>query len=56
MNDAFANLKTTALMTACFHGHAEIVEILLRNAADVQAVDLQGSTALGYAFGGRLTG
>ena len=26
VDDTFANLKTTALMTSCFHGHSEIVK------------------------------
>jgi len=52
VNDTFAALKTTALMTSSFHGHAEIVRLLLKKGADVRIVDLQGSTALGYAFGG----
>lgn len=40
-------------MTSCYHGHVEIVRMLLQRGADVQAEDLQKSTALGYAFGGR---
>lgn len=52
INDTFASLKTTALMTSAFHGHFKVVETLLRHGANVEAIDLQGSTALGYAFGG----
>lgn len=53
VNDTFASLKTTALMTSSFHGHSEIVRALLKKGANVRAIDLQGSTALGYAFGGK---
>ena len=53
MSDTFAELQTTALMTSSFHGHTEIVRLLLRRGADVKAVDIQSSTALGYAFGGK---
>ena len=54
VNYRFASLNTSALMTTAFHGHVDILEILLSAGADVKAVDLQQSTALGYAFGGRL--
>lgn len=52
MNDTFGSLNTTVLMVASFHGHSKIVEHLLEEGADVNLVDSQGSTALGYAFGG----
>jgi len=52
VNATFANLRTTALMTSAFHGHTEIVDTLLKHGANAKAVDLQGSTALGYCFGG----
>lgn len=52
MNVPFAALNTTALMTSSYHGHTDVVRLLLENKADVHAVDLQQSTALGYAFGG----
>ena len=51
-NATFATLNTTSLMTAAFHGHTEVVKLLLDYGADVCAIDLQQSTALGYAFGG----
>ena len=53
VNLPFAALNTTALMTSAYHGHFEIVRLLLQNGAEVQAEDMQKSTALGYAFGGR---
>jgi len=52
VNATFATLETTALMTSSFHGHAQIVRMLLDHGASAKAVDTQGSTALGYAFGG----
>lgn len=52
VNAPFASLNTTALMTSAFHGHVEIVRLLLGRGADVHLLDLQSSTALGYAFGG----
>jgi hypothetical protein len=52
VNETFANLQTTALMTSSFHGHEKIVRMLLSRGANPRAVDMQGSTALGYAFGG----
>jgi len=52
VNSTFATLETTALMTSSFHGHAQIVRTLLDHGASAKAVDSQGSTALGYAFGG----
>jgi ankyrin repeat protein/ribosomal protein L12E/L44/L45/RPP1/RPP2 len=52
VNATFANLQTTALMTSSFHGHVDIVRALLDHGASAKAVDTQGSTALGYAFGG----
>jgi len=52
VNATFATLETTALMTSSFHGHAQIVRTLLDHGASAKAVDSQGSTALGYAFGG----
>lgn len=39
-------------MTSSFHGHSEIVRLLIKKQANVNAIDVQGSTALGYAFGG----
>lgn len=48
----FAALRTTALMTSAFHGNMEAVTTLLKNGANVRALDMQKSTALGYAFGG----
>ena len=48
----FAALQTTALMTSAFHGNIEAVTLLLTNHANVRALDMQKSTALGYAFGG----
>ena len=48
----FAALQTTALMTSAFHGNIEAVTLLLKNQANVRALDMQKSTALGYAFGG----
>ena len=53
---AFASLNTTALMTSAFHGNIEAVTLLLKNGANVRALDLQKSTALGYAFGGEKRG
>ena len=55
-NATFATLSTTALMTAAFHGHTEVVRLLLDYGAEVRMVDLQQSTALGYAFGGEELG
>jgi len=52
VNSTFATLETTALMTSSFHGHAQIVRTLLDHGASAKTVDSQGSTALGYAFGG----
>ena len=52
VNATFATLETTALMTSSFHGHSQIVRTLLDHGASAKAVDSQGSTALGYAFGG----
>jgi len=52
VNATFATLETTALMTSSFHGHSQIVRTLLDHGASAKAVDTQGSTALGYAFGG----
>ena len=52
VNATFATLETTALMTSSFHGHSEIVRTLLDHGASAKSVDTQGSTALGYAFGG----
>jgi len=52
INETFASLQTTALMTSSFHGHEKIVRLLLSRGANPRAVDQQGSTALGYAFGG----
>ena len=52
VNTPFAALNTTALMTSSYHGHVDVVRLLLENGADVQMVDLQQSTALGYSFGG----
>jgi len=52
VNATFATLETTALMTSSFHGHSQIVRMLLDHGANAKAVDTQGSTALGYAFGG----
>ena len=51
VNTTFATLNTSALMTSSYHGHIDIVRELLDRGADVKAVDLQQSTALGYAFG-----
>ena len=53
MNVPFAALNTTALMTSSYHGHTDVVKVLLEQGANVHAVDLQQSTALGYAFGGK---
>ena len=39
-------------MTSSYHGHLDVVKLLLDSGADPGAVDLQQSTALGYAFGG----
>lgn len=52
VNAPFASLQTTALMTSSFHGHVDVVRALLDHGANARAVDTQGSTALGYAFGG----
>jgi ankyrin repeat protein len=52
VNFRFSSLNTTALMTTSFHGHVDILQMLLDAGADVTALDLQKSTALGYAFGG----
>ena len=54
VNATFAALQTTALMTSSFHGNVNIVRTLLDHGANAKAVDMQGSTALGYAFGGLL--
>ena len=40
-------------MTSSFHGHVDIVHLLLERGADVRMIDTQQSTALGYAFGGK---
>ncbi|CAD5120854.1 DgyrCDS9406 [Dimorphilus gyrociliatus] len=48
----FAQLKTTALMTAAYHGYTDIVRTFLRAGSNIHAVDLQDSSALGYALGG----
>ena len=53
VNKPFATLNTTALMTSSYHGHVDVVKCLLENGADSGAIDLQQSTALGYAFGGK---
>jgi len=53
VNGRFTELRTSALMTSSYHGHAEVVRELLSRGARVQAVDKQGSTALSYAFGGQ---
>jgi ankyrin repeat protein len=55
VNDTFGSLNTTVLMSSSFHGHSKIVEYLLKKGADMNMVDSQGSTALGYAFGGMYT-
>lgn len=52
VNATFATLNTTALMTSAFHGHVDVVRLLLERGADCRMVDLQQSTALGYCFGG----
>ena len=52
INGTFGSLNTTVLMTSSFHGYSHIVHHLLVEGADVKLVDNQGSTALGYAFGG----
>ena len=54
VNATFAALNTTALMTSSFHGHVDVVRLLLQRGADVSAHDTQLSTALGYAFGGEI--
>ena len=41
-------------MTSSYHGHVDVVRVLLEKEANVHTVDLQQSTALGYAFGGKL--
>lgn len=48
----FASLKTTALMTSSFHGHPDVVRVLLAAGSDARRTDVQHSTALGYCFGG----
>jgi ankyrin repeat protein len=53
VDDTFGSLNTTALMVASFHGHSKIVQYLLEEGANVNLVDSQGSTTLGYAFGGK---
>lgn len=53
VNSTFAALNTTALMTSSFHGHVDIVRLLLERGADVRMLDTQQSTALGYSFGGK---
>ena len=53
MNKPFATLSTTALMTSSYHGNIDVVKQLLDNGADPTVIDLQQSTALGYAFGGQ---
>ena len=53
VNLPYAMLNTTPLMTAAHHGNADIVKLLLERGANVNAVDLQQSTCLGYAFGGK---
>ena len=40
---------TTALMLATIRGHADIVELLLENGADIHAENADGKTALSYA-------
>jgi len=55
VNATFANLETTSLMTSSFHGHTDVVRTLLESGANARAIDLQGSTALGYCFGGSRT-
>ena len=52
VNSTFASLNTTALMTSCYHGHVDVVKLLIKFGGNVNALDSQQSTALGYAFGG----
>jgi len=52
VNATFWTLEMTALMTSSSHGHARIVRMLLCHGASAQAVDREGSNALGYAFEG----
>lgn len=44
---------TTALMTACVRGHKNVVEILLQHHADVNLQNVEGHTALTFAFNGK---
>lgn len=39
----------TALQLACYEGHSEIVEFLVKNKADVNIKDSEGDPALHYA-------
>ena len=42
----------TALQAACYHGHPEIAEWLLKNGADVEKQDSKGRRAIYYAVKG----
>ena len=55
VNMPYSSLNTTPLMTSAYHGHYDIIRFLLQGGADVHAEDIQGSNAIGYAFGGKLT-
>lgn len=53
INLPYAQNNTTALMTSAYHGHLDIIKLLLQYGADIQAEDILKSNAMGYAFGGK---
>ncbi len=40
----------TLLQMACMHGHLRLVKLLLRSKANINAVDLEGNTAMHLAY------
>ena len=49
-NSSLTKSGKTILMEACFKGRADIVNVLIKNGADVTARDKRGNCALGYAW------
>ncbi len=45
--------RTNALMAAAVRGHAEVTRVLLEHGVDVNAVNVDGHTALMFAFNGK---